>query len=361
MRCSARPYEGNEPYIFVSYAHSSAATVYPLIERLVRDGYRVWYDEGLHPGENWLRVIAQHLDRSAAVLAAIDPAFCSSHNCYSEVNLANDLKKTVISVIMEDLILPLESRLLLGPSHMLRRSDFPSQESFLRKLYSSPALSGCRSTHGGRHPGPIGETGGTTVVVDPKKPEPYPVTSTCSSQVLVELNSCRLLNVGNAMVLGNGMLGAGELVAGAEMQVDGRPLQIGERVRLGFRSMIRSGSQLYFYCSGSEAKQLRESRMLHVLLREGSQDLLILSEDQDQFLGRDYRLTLGLLLDRTVSSTHARIRLKGPKASVKDQDSTNGTFLDGKRLPVGVDVPLTPGSRLRVGDAVFRYQIFDLY
>ena len=361
MHCSARPYEGNEPYIFVSYAHSSAATVYPLIERLVRDGYRVWYDEGLHPGDNWLRVIAQHLDRSAVVLAPITPAFCGSYNCYSEVNLALNLRKPVISVVMEDFQLPLESQLLLGPSHMLRRSDFPNGEAFLRKLYSAPVLSECKSHLGSHYPGPNDGTG-TTVVVTTGTPDPYPVTAMSSSPALVDLNAWRLLTVGDVMAIGDGMLVAGDkLVAGTGMQLDGHPLRSGEQVRLGFRSLIQVGQQLYFYCSGSEAKQLRESRMLHLLFGEGSGDLLILSADRDQVLGRGCSLTVGILSDRAVSSTHARIRLKGPMASVMDLRSTNGTFLDGKRLPQGVDVTLPPGSRLRLGDTVFRYEICDLH
>ncbi len=47
MTCSFRPYEGNEKYIFVSYAHVDGDIVYPIIERLHDAGFRIWFDEGI--------------------------------------------------------------------------------------------------------------------------------------------------------------------------------------------------------------------------------------------------------------------------------------------------------------------------
>lgn len=36
-----RPYNGDEPYIFISYAHKDNAVVLPILERMVTDGYRI--------------------------------------------------------------------------------------------------------------------------------------------------------------------------------------------------------------------------------------------------------------------------------------------------------------------------------
>ena len=46
-------YQGDAPYIFVSYAHDDAALVYPEITRLKEQGFNVWYDEGISPGATW--------------------------------------------------------------------------------------------------------------------------------------------------------------------------------------------------------------------------------------------------------------------------------------------------------------------
>ena len=45
-----RAYEGNKPYIFVSYSHKNSSVVLSYIEKLYELKYRVWYDEGIAPG-----------------------------------------------------------------------------------------------------------------------------------------------------------------------------------------------------------------------------------------------------------------------------------------------------------------------
>ena len=41
MFCRVVPYEGNEPYIFLSYCHKDQAKVYPIFEQMAFDGYRL--------------------------------------------------------------------------------------------------------------------------------------------------------------------------------------------------------------------------------------------------------------------------------------------------------------------------------
>ena len=43
----AKAYEGNEKYIFFSYAHRDSATVLPMIEYMQEKGFRIWYDAGI--------------------------------------------------------------------------------------------------------------------------------------------------------------------------------------------------------------------------------------------------------------------------------------------------------------------------
>ena len=46
-------YDGDEPYIFVTYAHEDTAVVYPHIRWLQQNGFNVWWDEGISPGAHW--------------------------------------------------------------------------------------------------------------------------------------------------------------------------------------------------------------------------------------------------------------------------------------------------------------------
>ena len=58
--------------------------------------------------------------------------------------------------------------------------------------------------------------------------------------------------------------------------------------------------------------------------------------------------------DPFASSAHARIFSRGDFMHVEDMGSTNGTYLNGRRL--GSPELLRPEDRFRIGDTEFRYQ-----
>ena len=61
-------YQGDEPYVFVCYAHENADRVYPELQRLHDAGVRIWYDEGVSPGARWSDELARALSGAALVL-----------------------------------------------------------------------------------------------------------------------------------------------------------------------------------------------------------------------------------------------------------------------------------------------------
>lgn len=64
------------------------------------------------------------------------------------------------------------------------------------------------------------------------------------------------------------------------------------------------------------------------------------------------------LEDTKVSRRHAEISLLGPEAYfLRDLASTNGTFLEGRR--VTDRVPLRSESRIRVGDTVLTFSVVE--
>ena len=62
-------YEGDEPYVFVCYAHDDEATVFPDMQWLREQGINLWYDEGISGGKVW----------RAEILKALQAAFCREH------------------------------------------------------------------------------------------------------------------------------------------------------------------------------------------------------------------------------------------------------------------------------------------
>lgn len=82
-------------------------------------------------------------------------------------------------------------------------------------------------------------------------------------------------------------------------------------------------------------------------------------------IGQKSEMTVGRVPEKadlvipvaTVSALHARIQNKEGSLLVTDLDSTNGTFINEKRVSPGATAPVPPGSLLTFGDthlAIFR-------
>ncbi len=61
-------YRGDEPYVFVCYAHDDEDIVYPEIESLHKQGVNLWYDEGVSVGKIWRAEIAEAIQDASKVL-----------------------------------------------------------------------------------------------------------------------------------------------------------------------------------------------------------------------------------------------------------------------------------------------------
>lgn len=86
MRCTFKPYEGPEKYIFVSYSHRDGETIARILEALDEKGVRIWYDEGIEWGTEWPESIAKHLHECAVVMAFHSKTSVESRNCRQEIN-----------------------------------------------------------------------------------------------------------------------------------------------------------------------------------------------------------------------------------------------------------------------------------
>ncbi len=143
------PYEGKEPYIFVSYSHQDEDFVYPMIRNLTENGYRIWYDDGIHTGDNWLETIAGHLNGSRICLAVITSNAANSHNCKNEINLALEQKIMLLPILHEKFEMSLGMRLLLGSTQYIKEYDYsmdnPSDaEAFYNDLLRAEICQLCR-------------------------------------------------------------------------------------------------------------------------------------------------------------------------------------------------------------------------
>ena len=91
-------YRGDEPYIFVSYAHKNAEAVFAEINRWNKQGYNIWYDEGIAPGNEWEEEIAKALENCRLFVVFITPDSIESKNCRDEIYYALDSGLPIIAI-----------------------------------------------------------------------------------------------------------------------------------------------------------------------------------------------------------------------------------------------------------------------
>ena len=118
-------YRGEEPFLFVSYAHRDGARVYPELDRLHRVGFRIWYDEGIDPGNEWPEEIARALARCAHFLVFISPCAVVSKNVRNEINFAINHGKPFLAIHIESTNLPQGLELRMGDIQAVMKYRMP--------------------------------------------------------------------------------------------------------------------------------------------------------------------------------------------------------------------------------------------
>lgn len=124
-------YAGDEPYVFVSYAHADEEALAEI--RWLQDrGVNVWYDTtGIGPGSEWNDEIARAIQGASCFLFFITPQSVSSEYCRRELNFAQAEGKPVIAVHMKVTDVPPGLRLSLENrqailKHRLRGKEYQS-------------------------------------------------------------------------------------------------------------------------------------------------------------------------------------------------------------------------------------------
>lgn len=143
-RFAVVPYEGKQKYIFISYSHRDTKRVYPILERLSKEGYRVWYDEGIDPGSEWPESIAEHLGNAAACIAMISNNYLASDNCRREMNFALKRQIPMLSLLLEDVEMSAGVEMQLSANQAIFKHLLPSEDVFIEKINGTKILQSSR-------------------------------------------------------------------------------------------------------------------------------------------------------------------------------------------------------------------------
>jgi formylglycine-generating enzyme required for sulfatase activity len=109
-------YSGDGPYIFISYAHADKIAVFPAMRELHQKGANIWYDEGIQPAGEWSEEIAHHIQSNKCVLFVlfVTPRSIASKHVRGEINYAITENKDILTLYVEDTVLPKGMALNLG-------------------------------------------------------------------------------------------------------------------------------------------------------------------------------------------------------------------------------------------------------
>lgn len=132
-------YEGDEPYIFISYAHANSPAVMAVVDELSTRGYRIWYDDGIEVGSEWPEYIASHLAKAGLMIAFLSNAYMRSDNCRKEMHFALSKKIPTLNIFLEETKMTPGMEMQVGNLFALMKYTM-SEDSFSERLFSAPQL-----------------------------------------------------------------------------------------------------------------------------------------------------------------------------------------------------------------------------
>jgi hypothetical protein len=126
-------YDGDEPFVFVCYAHDDAEIVYQELTWLRDHGVNIWYDEGITPGEEFPERLGKAILGASLVLFYISPRSVGSRHCRNEVFFSLDRETPVLAVHLEKTALPPGLALSTGTAQAIMRYEH-KPAAYCRKL-----------------------------------------------------------------------------------------------------------------------------------------------------------------------------------------------------------------------------------
>lgn len=133
--------EGDEAYLFVSYSHEDRELVMKILNYLVEEKYRIWYDRGIATeGEmNFVNVIEEKIKKSSGVIVFISPYSMNSNYCGQEIMMSYRHHKEIYPLALteknvKELIPSVLQTYLSENKHISVVDDFENDTSILMKF-----------------------------------------------------------------------------------------------------------------------------------------------------------------------------------------------------------------------------------
>lgn len=141
-------YEGDEPYIFVSYSHADVPRVREVLRRVEQEKFRFWYDDTMEIGEDFRLELQTKIEKCHAFLLFVSPASMQSKYCGMEIITAFKNNKRIFPVYLDDNTeIPGALKMILENLQHVKSVSTTKDSRHLDKLIASLPTETMRSLH----------------------------------------------------------------------------------------------------------------------------------------------------------------------------------------------------------------------
>ncbi len=131
-------YDGEEPYIFVSYSHADTPQVREIMQRIDREKFRYWYDDTMEIGEDFRIELQSKIEKCSAFLLFISDASMQSKYCGMEIITAFKNNKRIFPVYLDDAtVIPGALKMILENLQHVKGAAITKDAKYIDKLISS--------------------------------------------------------------------------------------------------------------------------------------------------------------------------------------------------------------------------------
>ena len=144
MNCRAIAYEGNQPYVFLSYSPDDREMLLPFFELLAKYRIRFWYDNGQLPQQERESITNQRYSMASSVLALVSENSSCEHGFRRLITDTIQNGQPILPLIVYDFPMPRGFRLQLEAQDPLVAETFVSLDALTAELSRDPRITGCK-------------------------------------------------------------------------------------------------------------------------------------------------------------------------------------------------------------------------
>jgi hypothetical protein len=336
------------PDIFISYTREDIGMARMFASSFAREGFNVWWDAAIHSGETFDEVIEQALRGASAVVVLWSPRSVGSRWVRAEATLA-DRNKTLAPVVIEPCNRPIIFELThtVDLSHWKGEPHDGAWQVFLHDVR--------RLVEGGRAKGGDEPAAHPGAHASRHEPAPQPQPAQPATGALAQLAGAGGLDNSKVENLISMLSSLQETMKGNAAKPEAKAPEAPAPAHPPEPEHEADSDATQFYTASDQYKFLEGSEF-HCLEIEanGAVEQRFPVGPLGVKIGRSAPADV-ILPDPKVSRSHCTVELQEDALFVSDLNSTNGTFVDGKRVTGAALLPV--GSVLMVGGFELVHQV----